>query len=152
MIPTPSFLDALKAASEQTTKAEETFRREIAARIKEFERERAFAHRRLNFMRAISETVAGAENEQAAIAQATATLRAKLGWANDSDARDAVIEHFAPVAQTLFASLAPADDEDAPPDVLEALDEFERWYAETHTNAFWQLFEHYLPETPLVDF
>jgi hypothetical protein len=37
-------------------------------------------------------------------------------------------------------------------DVIDALTEFERWYAETHPKPFWVLFENYMPETPVVDF
>jgi len=33
-----------------------------------------------------------------------------------------------------------------------ALAQFETWYAQTHTTPFWTLFEHYIPETPRVDF
>jgi hypothetical protein len=69
------------------------------------------------------------------------------------------LSRFAAVAQAMFASLAPtpADGDghknDAPrPDVVGALADFERWYAETHPNAFWILFETYMPETPVVDF
>ena len=29
---------------------------------------------------------------------------------------------------------------------------FEAWYAEAHGVEFWSLFEHPMPETPLVDF
>ena len=87
------------------------------------------------------------------MAGATAVLGAKLGWSSDSEAREAVLSRFVPVAQAMFASLAPADDENAPePDVIEALAEFERWYTETHPNPFWILFENYMPETPVVDF
>jgi hypothetical protein len=152
MTPGPSFLDALKHASEQADKAEDEFRRSITTRIKEFERERAFAHRRLNLMRAVSETVAGAESEEIAVASATAVLRARLGWSSDSDARTEVLSRFAPVAQAIFVSLAPDEAETTPPDVIASLAEFEKWYAETHPNPFWVLFEHYMPETPLVDF
>lgn len=157
MTPGPSFLDALKEAADRATAAEDDFRRDIAQRIKALETERAFAFRRLNLMRAIAEVVAGAEGEEIAVAAATAVLRAKLGWAGDSEARDEVVSRFAPVAQAMFASLSPETPaptgKDAPePDVVGALAEFERWYAETHPDAFWTLFENYLPETPVVDF
>jgi len=153
MPPGPSFLDDLKRATERTAMAENDFRREIAQRIKALENERAFAFRRFNLMRAIADVVASAESEEIAVAGATALLRAKLGWSNDSEARAAVLTRFAPVAQAMFASLAPSDDEDAPPpDVIAALSEFERWYGETHPNPFWILFENYMPETPVVDF
>ncbi len=153
MMPGPSFLDDLKRATERAAAAENDFRREIAQRIKAIENERAFAFRRFNLMRTIADVVASAESEEIAVAGATALLRAKLGWSSDSEARSAVLSRFAPVAQAMFASLAPSDDEDAPtPNVIATLAEFERWYGETHPNPFWILFENYIPETPVVDF
>jgi|SRR5579862_7695068 len=153
MTPGPSFLDVLNKATERTNLAEEAFRREIAERLKALERERAFAFRRLNLMRAIADVVVSAESEEIAVAGATAVLRAKLGWSSDSEARDAVLSRFAPVAQAVFASLAPPQSEEgAPADVIATLGEFERWYADSHPNWFWILFETYMPETPVVDF
>jgi hypothetical protein len=158
MEPTPSFLDELKLAADKTSTAEDEIRREAAQRIKALEVERAYAFRRLNIMRAIAEVVATAEGEEIGVAAATAVLRAKLGWSNDSEARDEVVTRFAPVAQAMYASLSP-EIETAPGqqpapelDVLGALTQFERWYTETHRAAFWVLFENYMPETPRVDF
>lgn len=153
MMPGPSFLDALKAAADAAERAEDAFRREIAERAKALDRARTFAYRRLNFMRAIAEAVAGAENEETAVAVAKAVMRGKLGWANDSEAREEVLAHFIPVARQVFASLAPPEDEGAArPDIVAALAGFESWYAATHPNPFWALFEQYMPETPVVDF
>jgi hypothetical protein len=153
MTPGPSFLDVLKRATERATVTENDYRREIARQMKALEDERAFSFRRYNLMRAIADGVANAESEEIAVAGAIAMLRVKLGWSNDSEARDAVLSRFAPVAQTMFASLAPSDDEAAlTPDVIAALVEFEHWYSETHPNPFWILFENYMPETPVVDF
>jgi hypothetical protein len=153
MGPAASYLDALKLAADQSGVAETEFRSQIAARIKELEKQRAFAFRRLNLMKEVSGVIAGAESEEIAVAVATAVLRAKLGWADDSEARMAVVSNFAPVAQAMFASLAPTESEDEEkPDVIRALGEFEAWYAETHPNPFWVLFENYMPETPVVDF
>jgi hypothetical protein len=147
-----SFLDTLKAAADDADAAEGKFRREIAERTKALERERAFAFRRLNLMRAVADAIAAAESEEMAVASATAAVRARLGWASDSEARDAVLSRFAPVARAAFASLAPPEAEAEEADVIQALADFEAWYASTHDNAFWFLFEHYMPETPLVDF
>ena len=153
MTPASSFLDALKLAAEKAERAEDDFRRETAERSKALDRERAFAHRRLNFMHAIAETVAAAESEEIAVAAAGAVMRVKLGWSSDSEARTEVLSHFLPVAREVFVSLAPAGGESpSPPDVGRALEEFEAWYRATHPNAFWVLFEHYMPETPRVDF
>jgi len=33
-----------------------------------------------------------------------------------------------------------------------ALASFEAWYRDTHPGPFWALFDHDMPETPLVDF
>jgi hypothetical protein len=153
MTPISSFLNALELAANRATETENDFRRESALRAKSLEHERAFAHRRLNFMQAIADAVATAESEEIAVAAATAVMRAKLGWSSDSDARTDVLSRFVPVAQQVFADLVPAAEDGAPlPDVIHALGEFETWYRETHPNPFWVLFENQLPEIPLVDF
>jgi hypothetical protein len=153
MGPAASYLDALKLAADNSSVAENEFRSQLAARIKDLEKQRAFAFRRLNLMKEVSSVIASAESEEIAVAVATAVLRAKLGWASDSEARMAVVSSFAPVAQAMFASLAPVEsDDEEKPDVIKALGEFEAWYQETHPNPFWVLFENYMPETPVVDF
>ncbi len=153
MKPSAPFLDTLVLAASRSAQAESDIRREWAERIKTLERERAFAHRRLNFMRAIAEAVATAESEEIAVAAATAAMRAKLGWWDESDARTEVLSRFVPVVQQVFVGLAPVvDPEVPPPDVLGALAAFETWYRETHPHPFWMLFENQMPETPLVDF
>jgi hypothetical protein len=157
MMPPASFLDALKSAADAAAAAENAFRREVAERTKTLGRERAFAFRRLNLMRSLAEAVAHAEDPEVAIASSLAMLRAKLGWSSDSEARSAVLSHFAPIAAAVFASLAPLS-EDAPDsetpnaDVIKSLAEFESWYAASHTTPFWVLFEQYVAETPVVDF
>jgi hypothetical protein len=147
-----SFLDALTRAADEAEKAEAAFRREIAARTKALEQERAFAYRRLNFMRAVAGTIADAESEEIATSNALAVVRDRLGWANDSEARGEVLTHFVPVARAAFASLAPPEAETQEADVGRALADFESWYAATHPQPFWILFETYMPETPRVDF
>ena len=147
-----TFLDTLKDAADAAEAAEARFRREIAQRSREVEQARAFAFRRLNIMRALADVVASAESEEVAVASASGVLRDKLGWASDSEARDAVVTQFVPVSRAVFASLAPPEAEADAPDVGQALAAFEAWYASTHENPFWVLFEHYMPETPRVDF
>ncbi len=146
-----SFLEDLQAAARAAEVDEAAFRREVAARVAELERERAFAFRRLNLMKAVAEAIGPAEDEPTAVAYALTALRARLGWDSDSEARAAVLASFAPVAQAVFASLTP-DQEKSDTDVGAALTQFETWYSQTHTTPFWTLFEHYIPETPRVDF
>lgn len=148
-----SFLDALKQSADRCSAAEDEFRRSIAERTRELEKQRAFAFRRLNLMKDVSGVIAGAESEEMAVAGAAAIIRAKLGWVNDSDARSEVVSRFAPVTLAMFASLVPnPDGDEEKPDVIEVLHDFETWYAATHPNPFWMLFENYMPETPVVDF
>jgi len=146
-----SFLDDLKRAADRAEAGEAAFRREAAERLRWLERERAFAFRRLNLMRAVAEAIAVAESEEIAVASALDVVRARLGWTGDSDARAAVLSRFAPVAQAAHAGLAP--DEDRPQaEPGQALAEFEAWYVRTHDGPFWALFDQYVPETPVVDF
>jgi len=146
-----SFLEDLRAAARDAEAAEAMFRREVAARMTDLEQQRAFAFRRLNLMQTIAEAVGPAADEPAAIAYALAALRVRLGWGSDSEARAAVLARFAPVAQAVFATIEPNDDI-GEADVAAALAQFETWYAQSHATPFWMLFEHYIPETPRVDF
>ena len=153
MGPAPSYLDTLKLSAERCAAAEDEFRRGIAERIRELERERSFAFRRLNLMKDVAAAIAGVESEEIAVAAAMTVLRVKLGWGSDSEARMEVVSSFAPVARAMFASLAPSEgDDEAKPDVIKALADFEAWYEKTHPHPFWFLFENYMPETPVVDF
>jgi hypothetical protein len=153
MGPAQAYLDVLKLSAERSAAAEDEFRRGIAERTRQLDRERSFAFRRLNLMKEITASIAGAESEEIAVAAATAVLRAKLGWVSDSEARMEVVSRFAPVAQAMFASLAPSEsDDEAKPDVIKSLADFEAWYEQTHPHPFWVLFENYMPETPVVDF
>jgi hypothetical protein len=148
-----SYLDVLNLAAARSAAAEDEFRRGIAEQARRLEKERSFAFRRLNLMKDISATIAGAESEEIAVSAATAVLRAKLGWVSDGEARIQVVSSFAPVAQAMFASLIPSEHDDEPkPDVIKSLADFEAWYEETHPHPFWFLFENCMPETPVVDF
>ena len=139
-------LDRLKAEAEQADKAEDAYRREAAQRIKALEQERSFAYRRLNLLRAVAGAVAEATEEKEAVASAEHVLRDKLGWASDSAPRLAVLRRFDPVAAAMHAPGGGAADPST------ALSGFEAWYQEAHGSPFWILFEHYMRETPLVDF
>jgi hypothetical protein len=151
MSPVASFLETLQGAASDASAAETAYRREAAAHIKQLERERSFAFRRVNLMKPIADAVARAESEEIAVSAGQAILRAKLGWSGDTEARSAVLTEFAKVALALFANLHPVEDQH-PADVLALLKEFEAWYEATHRTSFWDLFDQPMPETPLVDF
>jgi hypothetical protein len=149
MTVTTRFLVELKTAAEAAKVAEGSFRRDAAVRIAALEQERAFAFRRLNLMQAIAGAIASAESEEIAVANAFATLRTRLGWNSDSEARSEVIARFGQVVLAMFR--APDEGESAN-NVPEVLAGFEHWYAETRGSPFWLLFEHQIPDTPRVDF
>lgn len=146
------FLEPLQTAASAASAAEAAFRQQAAQRIAALNRERAFAFRRLNLMRAIVDAIVEAETEELAVGRALATLRGHLDWSNDSEARSLVLARFSPVAQAVFANLTAAGSHAPVPDVTQALAEFENWYAETRDTPFWSLFDQYRPETPVVDF
>ena len=146
------FLAVLQSAADNAAEAEAQFRRAANQRFAVLEAARAFAHRRLNLMRAIADAAARPENEEIAVANALAVLREQLGWHGDSEARSQVLSHFAPVACAVAGSVLAGEGDGPEPDVATALAEFETWYAKNHPGPFWVLFEQHLPETPVVDF
>jgi hypothetical protein len=146
------FLAVLQAAADNAAEAEAQFRRDANRRVAALEAARAFAHRRLNLMRAIADAAALPESEEIAVANALAVLQEKLGWRGDSEARSEVLSRFAPVARAVAGSVSAREDGAPESDVMTTLAEFEAWYAENHPGPFWALFEQHLPETPLVDF
>lgn len=160
--PTPLavFLAALDDAKQAASVAEEAFRKEAAARAEALARERAYAWRRADLMAGLAATLADIEDDAMAGAAGQALLRARLGWSSDSAAREDVLARFAPVAVALHrAGRCGAQTEaptemptEAPPDPAAALAAFEDWYLATRESPFWYLFEHYMPETPRVDF
>lgn len=149
-VATQSFLDHLQMATRRSDEAETALREEMAIRLRKIEEERKFAYRRFNFMRSVTDGMQSADSEEIAVARALGVLRTKLGWSNDSEARQAICEGFALVAQAIFACRGAVSEAEA--DVIAALNRFETWYHEKHGSAFWILFEHYIPETPVVDF
>ena len=145
------FIAALESEAKAREAAEAEFRREMNRKVAELAEARAFAFRRMNVMRALFDMVSGAEDREAAIAKAVRALRDRLGWVEDSEARTGVLERYAGVAGAAFDATHPREEDEAP-DPAEALAEFEEWYASTREKPFWVLFEHYMPETQLVDF
>jgi len=152
--PTTLFLDELKAAAARAEAAEAQYRREAVVRIAQLEKERAFAYRRLNLLKAVAVAVEQAEDEEAAIAGGLALLRDRLNWSTVDETRDEVLSRFTPVLAAVLRGVAPPDEVSPPApsgSVAEALAEFEAWYLDQRRNPFWVLFEQELPELPLVE-
>jgi hypothetical protein len=149
------FIAGLCDDARKCEEAESEFRRTMNTRVAELAEARAFANRRMNVMRSLFETVSRAGKEDVAVADAVSALRNRLGWRDDSNARTEVLAEYSKVAQAAFAAThvdAEGDGEGEPRDVSAALADFEAWYLEARGKPFWVLFEHYMPETQLVDF
>jgi len=157
-----AYIEQLQQAADKAQSAETAYRREAATHIATLERERAFAFRRMNLMRALAgaampqmeddDDPAERSAEEIAVALALALLRVRLGWSSDSETRDATLARFAPVAIALHRASGSAEMPDAMSGIDDALGRFETWYEETHGVSFWMLFEIPMQDTPRVDF
>ncbi|MET0169278.1 MAG: hypothetical protein ABW191_02710 [Aliihoeflea sp.] len=161
MTDTHPFITALASQAAACEQEESEFRRTMAARVAALAEARAFANRRMNLMKSLFATMAQAKTEEIAVAGAIAALSNRLGWRENSEPRDEVLAQYAKVAAAAFAATRQPDDDeivlasidDRPmPDIKTALDAFEEWYIRVRGKPFWVLFEHYMPETQLVDF
>lgn len=163
MTETHPFIATLKQDAVVREREESEFRRTMAVRVAALAEARAFANRRMNLMKSLFAATEQAESEALAVASALAALRGRLGWREDSAARDEVLAEYAKVAAAAFAATHVSDeadddivtnatDDEGPDDIAVALASFESWYEVARGKPFWVLFEHYMPETQLVDF
>jgi hypothetical protein len=143
------YLDALAAAARDAEAAEAAYRREASARIAALEAERAFAYRRLNWMKAVAGAIAGAEDEADALARTRAALTDRVGWTAEDESRAEVLARFEAVARAIFAAMTPQNREAL--DVAAALADFEAWYLDSRGRPFWDLFRQSVVELPLVE-
>jgi hypothetical protein len=147
-----ALLAKFEAAAVSAKEAEAALHKRMAQEIARAERERGFAYRKVNLLRALIDGVASAKDDKAAIANGTVVLRAELGWENDSDTRSQTLGRFAPVLQAIFAGLeSPEAETDPESGVASALADFEAWYEETFKRPFWVLFDREIEELPLVE-
>lgn len=153
-----TYLTSLEQAAEAAASAEHAFKVEAEARGRALAAARAEAFRRMNFLKGLAESLGASASGEEAVQTAHAYLRNRLGWDEATPARSEVLEHFTPVALAIHGAIQgtgapdaePADA--AGPDAPAAMAAFEDWYVATRETPFWYLFEHYMPQTPLVDF
>lgn len=147
-----ALLGAFEAAASAAGATETARRRQLEAEILRLEQERAFAYRRLNFMRSLSEGIAAAGSPEQAVAAGCALLRSELGWAgeNDSETRSQTLTRLAPVIAAAHACMTGGTAQ-AAQHAMHELVAFEDWYAERFGQPFWALFELHVEELPLVE-
>jgi hypothetical protein len=159
---TEDLIARLQADCTAAEQAERTIRASVDAQIKAAQDARAFAWRRLN---AISDMAKVAEREpdaEASIEGQLVALFREIGWiesglAELGEGAQPLIDRLRPVAEALHAQAYPAPDgKDEGPaaevDPLKAFRDFEVWYEAERGQPFLQVFERYVPPTPLVEF
>jgi hypothetical protein len=148
--PAQRLLAPFEAAAAAANRAEDALRKRMEIEVAAAERERAFAHRRLNLMRTLAHAVAQADSEEAAVGRGLAAVRAELGWESETETRAETLRRLAAVVGATFGNLAPTRGEEEP-DVSRRLADFETWYADAYGRPFWVLFEQEIAEMPLVE-
>jgi len=164
-----AFLDNLEKSAHAASVDEENYRREVAARLKVFENERAFGFRRLNLMKVVIAAIENCETEDDAIVKGSGAFLREVGWSTESESQQESLEKFQPVIRACWQArqaeieAAKAESEKAegkdvasapqvnPPDIKNQLGDFERWYSEARNGPFLNVLGQEVLELPLVE-
>lgn len=164
----PSAADTLIARLQAECTAAETAERQVRAavdaQIKEAERVRAYAWRRLSALSDMARIAALEPDREASVERQLEALFRDIGWIEGGlvelgEGARPLIDWLRPIAEALHAAAHPAsaDGQEAaePPviaDPLAAFRAFEAWYEAERGQPFLQVFERYVPPTPVVEF
>ena len=155
-------LARLQADCTAAETAERSIRASVDAQIKAAAEARAFAWRRLNALSDMARAAAGEPDREAAVEGQLVALFREIGWiegglAELGEGAQPLIERLRPVAEALHAQAHPAPEGKEPDpaaaiDPLAAFRAFEAWYESERGQPFLQVFERYMPPTPVVEF
>lgn len=163
----PSAADTLIARLQAECTAAETAERSVRAaveaQIKEVEQARAFAWRRLSALSDMARIAALEPDREAAVERQLEALFRDIGWiegglAELGEGARPLLDWLRPIAEALHAAAhpEPSEGEAAEPpviaDPIAAFRAFEAWYAAERGQPFLQVFERYVPPTPVVEF
>jgi hypothetical protein len=144
--------------------AERTVRAEVEAQLKEAEQARAFAWRRLSALGDMARVAALEPDREVAVERQLVALFRDIGWVDIGldelgDGARPLLDWLRPIAEALHAAAHPAADDagDEPmespvADPIAAFRAFEAWYEADRGQPFLQVFERYMPPTPVVEF
>lgn len=145
--------------------AERSVRAEVEAQLKEAERVRAFAWRRLSALGDMARIAALEPDRELAVERQLVALFRDIGWIDGGldelgEGARPLLDWLRPIAEALHATAFPAaaEDGEAPKDEapiadpIAAFRAFEAWYEADRGQPFLQVFERYMPPTPLVEF
>jgi hypothetical protein len=145
-----TFLDQLEQSAHAASVEEENYRREVAARIKKLEKERAFGFRRLNLMRTVVAAIEACETEDDAVAQGSTAFLREVGWSSESESQQEALEKFQPVIRACWQARQ-AEGEEQREEIGDNLRDFERWFGEARNGPFLSVLEREIVELPLVE-
>jgi hypothetical protein len=164
----PSAADTLIARLQADCTAAETAERavraDVEAQLKEAEQARAFAWRRLSALGDMARIAALEPDRDLAVERQLVALFRDIGWIDGrldelGEGARPLLDWLRPIAEALHAGAHPAAD-DAGGEAAEALvadpiaafRAFEAWYEADRGQPFLQVFERYMPPTPVVEF
>jgi len=152
--------------------AERSVRATVEAQIQAAERGRAFAWRRLSALSDMARVAALEPDREISVERQLEALFREIGWiegglAELSEGARPLLDWLRPIAEALHAEAHPrlvdaTGDGEAlgspavadPPlmDPIAAFRAFEAWYEAERGEAFLQVYERYMPATPVVEF
>lgn len=146
-----ALLSEFENAAQTAQQAEALLRKKMTEEIARLERQRAFAFRRVRLIRALADGGAGADTEEAALSGQVRTLCEELDWVGTGESQQEVLKQLEPVGRAVWECGCGADGA-TPANVAAELEVFERWHERARGVPFYNLFDQYVPEVPVVDF
>jgi hypothetical protein len=157
-----SLLARLQADCTAAEAAERAVRASVEAQLKAAERARAFAWRRLSALGDMARIAAIEPDRAVAVERQLLTLFRDIGWIEAKldelgEGAGPLVDRLRPIAEALHAGFHPTQAANgAEPasigDPIEAFRAFETWYETERGRPFLEVFERYMPPTPLVEF
>ena len=162
----------LQAECTAAEAAERAVRANVEAQIQTAERARAFAWRRLSALSDMARVAALEPDREIAVERQLEALFREIGWiegglAELGEGARPLLDWLRPIAEALHAEAHPVSQEaegngeaSEPPaladpplsDPLAAFRAFEAWYEAERGTPFLQVFDRYVPPTPVVEF
>jgi len=159
---TDSLIARLQADCLDAEAQERAVRAAVEAKLREAEQARAFAWRRLNALGDMARIAALEPDRERAIERQLVGLFRDIGWIENGleelpESARSLLDRLQPIAEALHAEAhpVPAEEQDQPKphaEPLAAFRAFEAWYEAERGQPFLQVFERYVPPTPLVEF
>ncbi|MBX9942805.1 MAG: hypothetical protein K2Y40_01885 [Reyranella sp.] len=156
-----SLIARLQADCTAAEAAERSVRASVEAQIQAAERDRAFAWRRLGALSDMARVAALESDRDVAVERQLVALFREIGWIETDlselgEGARPLLDWLRPIAEALYAAAHPPADAEAEPslvaDPIAAFRAFEAWYEAERGTPFLQVYERYVPPTPVVEF